>query len=65
MITTFVGKCSMNQVWAPVSWLQVLQSHIFLSQPTYHQGSEEGLHEEKGMEGNAEAKNQNRMKNFG
>jgi hypothetical protein len=48
MIATFVGNSSTNQVWAPLTWLQVHQSHVNFSQPNYHQGKEEGLHKEKG-----------------
>jgi len=48
MITTFVEKCSMNQVRSPLSWLKVHQSHVKLLQPNYHQGTEEVLHKEKG-----------------
>jgi hypothetical protein len=47
-VTTLVGDRSTNQVQAPLSWLQVHKSHINFSQPTYHQGKEEGLHKDKG-----------------
>jgi hypothetical protein len=47
-ITIFVGNRSTNQVRDPLLWLQVHQSHVSFSQPTYHQRKEEGLHKEKG-----------------
>jgi hypothetical protein len=65
MIRTFVGNCSTNQVWAPLSWLQVHQYHVSFSQPTYHLGKEKWLYKEKGSEGKAEAKTHNWMQNLG
>jgi len=65
MITTFVNNRYTNQVWAPLSWLQVHQSHAFFSQPTYHLEKEKVLYKEKELEGKDEAKTHNRMQNLG
>jgi hypothetical protein len=63
-VTTFACDHSMNQVWAPLSWLKVHQSQVRFSQPTYHQGKEEGLHRENGWRGKLRLKLRARCKSW-